>query len=146
MPPGGGGVWCDTPSSNVRTTEHRWQHWVNKNTEVPALGDSLSWDTNQRVCDITTVRTQKCLGTPLRQISANVEQWSGPKSPCLLNNIHAPKLLRKKSPSVVGFDLPTRVTSIDPEQPKQQPFSLADCSGSVRFDQNMCTFICSCLW
>ncbi len=24
------------------------------NTEVPALGDSLSWDTNSRVCDITT--------------------------------------------------------------------------------------------
>ena len=26
------------------------------NTEVPTLGDSLSWDTNQCVCDITTVR------------------------------------------------------------------------------------------
>ncbi len=24
------------------------------NTEVPALGDSLSWDTNQCVCDITS--------------------------------------------------------------------------------------------
>ncbi len=26
------------------------------NMEVPALGDSLSWDTNQCVCDITTLR------------------------------------------------------------------------------------------
>ncbi len=36
------------------------------NTEVLAIGDSLSWDTNQRVCDITTVTVQREPGTRTR--------------------------------------------------------------------------------
>ncbi len=65
-PPTGGGVWCDIPAVKFRTTTHQmaWldidgmigNRWTN--TEVPALGDSLSWDTNQRVCDITTLRKE----------------------------------------------------------------------------------------
>ncbi len=53
-PPGGGGVWCDTPAVNLnhRLTDGTTVYSIN--TEVPALGDSLSWDTNQCVCDITT--------------------------------------------------------------------------------------------
>ncbi len=40
-PPSGGGVWCDIPVLNVRTT-HQMVCLYIINTEVPALRDSLS--------------------------------------------------------------------------------------------------------
>ncbi len=41
-PPGGGGVWCDTPAVNLnhRLIDGNTVYIIN--TEVPALGDSLS--------------------------------------------------------------------------------------------------------
>ncbi len=53
-PPGGGGVWWDILAVNLnhRLIDGSTVYIIN--TEVPALGDSLSWDTNQCVCDITT--------------------------------------------------------------------------------------------
>ncbi len=42
-------------SSEFRTTALQMAALYSINTEVPALGNSLSWDTNQCVCDITTV-------------------------------------------------------------------------------------------
>ncbi len=41
IPSGGGGVWCDTPASNVRTT-HQMSLLYTINTEVPTPRDSLS--------------------------------------------------------------------------------------------------------
>ena len=52
-PPGRGGVRCDTPVSNVLNHPPDVAS-VQINMEVPAPGDSLSWDTKPFVCDITT--------------------------------------------------------------------------------------------
>ncbi len=53
----GGGVWCNTPA--VKSSQNHCSPdgkigMRSINTEVPAFGDSLSWDTNLCVCDITT--------------------------------------------------------------------------------------------
>ncbi len=70
-PPSGGGVWCDTPVSTVRTT-HQMACLYIINTEVPAPGNSLSWDTNLFVCEITTLlRFPGAVGTLVR----NSEKW-----------------------------------------------------------------------
>ncbi len=56
-PPTKGGVWCDTPavkSSKNHCSPDGVIGMRSINTEVPAFGDSLSWDTNLCVCDITT--------------------------------------------------------------------------------------------
>ncbi len=53
-PPSGGGVWCDTPAANWN---HHWTDGTTVykiNRVVPAVELSLTRDTNQRVCDITT--------------------------------------------------------------------------------------------
>ncbi len=53
-PPGGGGVWYDTPAVNLEPPLTRWQHCAfNKARDLHHRG-SLTRDTNQCVCDITT--------------------------------------------------------------------------------------------
>ncbi len=54
------------------------------NTEVPALGNSLSWDTNQCVCDITTVHDLfLCTGKfsySVRVVTNGFKQWCRARS------------------------------------------------------------------
>ncbi len=52
MPPGGGGMWCDTPVPNVRTI-HQMSLLYIINMDVPALGNSLFWDTQLLVVVIS---------------------------------------------------------------------------------------------
>ncbi len=42
LPPGWGGVWCDTPAVNLNHHLIDGTTVYSINTEVPALGDSLS--------------------------------------------------------------------------------------------------------
>ncbi len=58
------------------------------NTEVPALGDSLSWDTNQCVCDITTNSAELRVWQDSTHWSEHCvllqDEWSG----CSRNRVH----------------------------------------------------------
>ncbi len=55
-PPGGGRVWCDTPVVNLEPPLARWQHCAFNKARDSRHRGSLTRDTNQCVCDITTLQ------------------------------------------------------------------------------------------
>ncbi len=60
-PPGGGGVWCDTPAVNLNHLGTGGSTVHSINMEIRATVASLTWDTQLIVCDITTIHVGSVL-------------------------------------------------------------------------------------